>query len=356
MGGPGRPRRLCRRPGRAGGHDRRGAGHQRQEKRRGHPAPERGTAARIGQHHPAAGLDGGQRRRHRLVQRPLVCLYRPHPRAERGLGLARRGGAGYAGPARRALARDHRPRRTLRDGIPAARRRRPVPLVPDPRQRRARPPRPGAALVRHEYRRRFGETHRAGPARRIARARTAQQHRQHPGLDARPALAAARRHRGRAGRERRPLRRLLPRRAGRRRHPVFDVGRGGRGGSGIAFRPAADDRSGGTLRSGAGGAQRHARRRYAERSGAGRLHAALRPGRQLSRRAGAGAVRRAARPDAVRASGPGRVQRTQRAHRHRHRRPGRDRGRQRAPVRSDRARPCSRTSAKRAPRPSAAAI
>jgi PAS domain S-box-containing protein len=92
-----------------------------------------------------------------VVQQTLVRVHRDHPGTGGGLGLAVNARPGSAAADAAALARIYPHRQPVRDGIPDPRRRRPVPLVPDARERGARPPRPRGALVRHQHRRRPGQ-------------------------------------------------------------------------------------------------------------------------------------------------------------------------------------------------------
>src|SRR5665213_3475932 len=77
-------------------------------------------------------IDGARRRLDRLVQRALVRLHRADAGRSLGLGLAGRAPSGGFTEGHARLAALDRDRRTVRDGVPAARSGRAVPLVPHP--------------------------------------------------------------------------------------------------------------------------------------------------------------------------------------------------------------------------------
>ena len=180
---------------------------------------------------PQIVLLADRRRQRDVLQRALVRVHRARRRARLRPGVARDRAPGRP-------ARDDRPvraggvrRRGVRDGVPAAAERRPLPLAPRPRRSRARRGRADHGLRRH----RDGHRRPAPGARRAAAPRRGGGH---PRLVARlPEDAAG----GRPGRG--PRHRRLGLRARRRRRRLARAGRG------RARRPGEAD-----VRRGAGGA------------------------------------------------------------------------------------------------------
>ena len=112
-------------------------------------------------------------------------------------------------PRRRgALATLHRDRRAVRDGVPAARRRRRLPLVSDPGERAARRGRTGHALDRHQRQHRRAAPHGGGAGGGSRRALRGQPLARRPRRRAHGAAPGSLRHaRRRAQRHHRPHRR-----------------------------------------------------------------------------------------------------------------------------------------------------
>ena len=196
-------------------------GRHRAQRGRARAAPERNPLPRPHRQPARARLDRRGRRLHRLLQPPLVRLHRHHAGGDAGRRLGGRPRPGRAAGGRPPLDALHRNRRAVRDGVPAARRRRRLPLVPDAREPAARRIRRRRALGGHQHQHRRDAADGRGAGSHAQRARRRQ-----------PAPGAARRraHGGARGRlrhaRRRAQRHHRPHRRRRRRLPRAGLQRG----------------------------------------------------------------------------------------------------------------------------------